>query len=227
VPHALVLELPADEGTIDVGAMYRQTQHGLPIVNGYSGHTPPHYRIFGMAIRRGDPSAIAEIAGGRPLVISVNQAFDQGGNVRRLVESLPGVDARGGSSGGALFVFPAAAVRRIAPIGEKWSSSAREIAPGVVELDLGQLRVVRTIEFQVRWRYAELDPRLTVEASPNGATWSTIWEDWTGGPAVAAALADPILVPVRLAVPDVEARYLRVRRAPPWLRRELAAYGPH
>jgi hypothetical protein len=33
-------------------------------------------------------------------------------------------------------------------------------------------------------------------------------------------------VPVRLTLPDVPARYIRVHPAPRWLEREIAAYAP-
>ena len=225
VTDAIVLELPSDEGIVDVGAMYRQTQHGLPLVNGYSGHTPPHYRIFSTAIRRGDPSVIAEIAAGRRAVISVNDALDRDGAIRRLVEGLPGIDALGGSGGGAMFVLPASAVRRVAPAGERWRATVSRAGDAVI-LDLGELRTVRTIGFAVRWHYGELATRLTVDASSDGGSWSNAWADWTGGSTLAAALVDPVLVPVRLTLPDVQARYVRIRPAPPWMQREIAAYAP-
>jgi hypothetical protein len=127
VPQALLLSLPANDGNTDVTAMYRQTLHGRPIVNGYSGHTPSHYRILSVALRRGDPSAIAELAKGRPLVITVNQSLDGSGDLRRVVEGLPGVQVQGGSSAGAMYVVPAAASARTAPLGDPW--------PGVVRPD--------------------------------------------------------------------------------------------
>ncbi len=225
VPDAIVLELPADEGIVDVGAMYRQTQHTLTIVNGYSGHTPPHYRIFAMAMRRGDPSVIPEVAGGHPLFISVNQALDPGGVVRHLVESLPGIEARGGSSGGTMFVLPASAVRHSAPAGDPLRATVSREADAVV-LDFGERGTVRSLGFPVRWHYGELATRLIVEASMDRASWSTAWDDWTGAPTLAAALLDPQMVPVRLTLPDVQARYLRIRPAPRWMEREIVAYSP-
>jgi hypothetical protein len=225
VADALVLELPADEGIVDVAAMYRQTEHGLPIINGYSGHTPPHYRIFAMAIRRGDPSVISEISGGRPLLISVNDALDRDGAIRRLVEGLPGIEARGGSGGGALFVLPPSPVGRVAPAGDAWPANIVRADDAVV-LDLGQQRTVRTMAFPVRWHYGELATRLTMEASIDRASWSTVWEDWTGAPTLRAALADPVVVPIRLTLPDIHARFIRVRPAPLWMQREIAAYAP-
>lgn len=225
IPGAVALELPADEGIVDVGAMYRQTQHGLTIVNGYSGHTPTHYRIFAMSIRRGDPSAIPEIAGGRPLLISVNQSFDPGGSIRRLVEGLPGIQAGGGSGGGAMFVLPAAAERRVAPAGDPLRAAIIRDSDGVI-LDFGERRTVRTLGFPVRWHYGELATRLIVETSMDRTVWLPAWDDWTGAPALAAALEDPIVVPVRLTLPDVQGRYLRVRPAPVWMEREIGAYSP-
>ena len=225
VRDAVALELPADQGDVDVGAMYRQTQHRLPLVNGYSGHTPPHYRILGMAIHRGDPSAILGIARGHALVISVNDARDPDGTLRRLVEGLPGIRAIGGSSGGAMFILPPPAVRRTAPAGEPWPAKISS-TDGAVELDLGESRTVRTIGFPLRWHYAEIATRLTVDASNDGTNWSRVWDDWTGAPVIDAALLDPVLVPVRLTLPDVRSRYLRVGPAPRWMQHDITAYSP-
>lgn len=225
IRNAVVLELPADDGIVDVGAMYRQTQHELPVVNGYSGYSPPHYRIFAMAIRRGDPSVISEIAAGHPMLISVNDGLDRDGAIRRLVEALPGVEARGGSGGGAMFVLPASAIRRMPPEGNAWPATVARSGESVL-LDLGEQRTVRMIGFPVRWHYGELATRLTIETSRDGSSWSPIWDDWTGAPVVRAALADPVIVPVRLTVPDVQTRYIRVRPATPWMQRDIAAYAP-
>jgi hypothetical protein len=224
--HSAVLELPPDEGAVDVAAMYRQTQHGLPIINGYSGHTPPHYVILSLALRRGDPSVITELARGRSLVILVKQMFDPGGGMETLVRELPGIESHGGSSGGQIYVLPALPARRVAPDGETWTAMVREAERDTIEFDFGQPRVVRTIAFPLRWHYREIDRRMAIQGSIDGQAWSGLWEDWTGGPALAAALIDPLEVPVRITVPDVTTRYLRVHPAPPWLRQELRVYGP-
>src|SRR6185436_9526411 len=76
VADAAVLELPADDVTHSVGAMFRATQHGRPLVNGYSGYTPPHYDLLMAALNRGDPTAIQQFAEGRPLVIVVDEELD-------------------------------------------------------------------------------------------------------------------------------------------------------
>ena len=226
VPQAAVLELPADEGSVDVAAMFRQTQHGRPLFNGYSGHTPPHYVIFCLALRRGDPSALTELARGRPIIISVNQFFDADGSMERLVRGLPGIESHGASSAGTLYVLPALPAARVAPSGDPWPSTMRESRRDTIDLDFGVPRIVRTIAFPVRWHFRELDPRIAIQGSTDGIVWSTLWEDWTGGPTLAAALKDPLEVPVRLTIPDVTVRYLRMHPVGSWMRREVTAYGP-
>ena len=70
------------------------------------------------------------------------------------------------------------------------------------------------IEFPVRWHFLELGERMAVEASGDGTTWKTVWEDWTGGRALAGALENQQLVPFRIPLPDVSTRYLRIHPAP-------------
>jgi hypothetical protein len=226
VLRAVLLSLPVNDGNTDVAAMYRQTLHGRPIVNGYSGHTPSHYRILSLALQRGDPSVLQELAKGRPLLITLNQGLDAGGDLRRLVEGLPGVQVQGGSNAGAMYAIPAGPSTRVAPVGDAWPGTIRAGAADVLEIDLGEPRLVRTVGFAVRWRYGELAVRLSIEGSLDGAAWFTLWEGLTGGPALAAALIDPVEAPIRLTVPDLTARYVRVHPAPAWMRRGIRVYGP-
>jgi hypothetical protein len=226
VPGALVVELPLDEWAIDTAAMYRAMTHRRPLVNGYSGHTPPHYAILSLALRRGDPGVMTELARGRPLIIVVNPAYDPDGHFRRLVEGLPGIDARGGSNAGMIYVLPASTAARVAPSSDPWPVQSRNARRFEVELDLGVIRTVRTVGFPLRRHYAELDARIRVQGSEDGATWSTVWEDWTGGPSLAAAFESPLDAPVRLTLPDVRMRYVRIYPAAAWLQRDVNVYGP-
>ncbi len=226
LPGSAVIELPLGEGAVDTAAMYRAMTHGRPLVNGYSGHQPPHYVILAMALRRGDPSALLELARGRPLLILVNGAFDSTGHMRRLVEGLPEIEARGASAAGQLYVLPPRAGSRTPPSGPAWPSTRRETGRFEVELDLGEVRTVRTIGFPLRWHYGELDNRIRIQGSADGRTFTTVWEDYTAGAAVAAALASPLEAPVHFTLPDVSMRYVRIYPAAAWLQREVTAYGP-
>ncbi len=227
VASAAVLELPADDAAVNVAAMYRAMYHRRPLINGYTGYTPPHYAILSLGLRRGDPSIVTELARGRPLVIVVSDRSDPADEWRRYVEGLPGIESRGAGSGGLVYVLPAQPAARVPPSGSTIPATVTEIAPERIQVDLGGAHTVRTLEFPVRWHYEDLGRRMAIEASSDGTSWSTAWEDWTGGPTVTAALADPLLVPVRITLPDVKARYLRIHPAPGWLARELKIRAPY
>jgi hypothetical protein len=226
VSHAVVMELPVDDGVVNTAAMYRQMFHRRPLINGYTGYTPPHYAILSIALRREDPSAIDELARGRPLVIVVSDQRDPNHEWRRFVERLPGIERHSTGSGGQIYVYPAQPVAPAPPAGTPIASATTRLAGEQVEMDLGATHTLRTIEFPVRWHFGELAPRVAVEVSADGRGWSTAWENWTGGVALAAALEDPRLVPVRLMLADVSARYVRVHPAPRWLAQEVKVAGP-
>jgi hypothetical protein len=226
VTSAAVLELPADDAAVSVAAMYRAMFHRRPLINGYTGYTPPHYAILTLALRRGDPSVATELARGRPLVLVVGDPSDPGQEWRRYVEALPGVERRGAGSGGLIYVLPAQPVARTPPPGSTLPAIVTEIAPERVELDLGGERTVRTLEFPLRWHYQEMGERIAIESSSDRVSWKAVWEDWTGGPALAAAIEEPLVVPIRIALRDVRARYLRIHPAPKWMSREIKVAGP-
>jgi hypothetical protein len=225
VRDALVLELPLDEPVVGTAAMYRSIEHRLPLITGYSGHFPRFHRIFTSAIFREDPSAVLHFAEGRPLIIIVNNRYEPAGWMLRFIRSLPGVVEQGGSTAGSVFVLPARPRTPAPAIGDPLPiASLREEDREHVVLDLGTPQIVRAVGFDVRWHYDELAPRMQVEASDDGVSWRSEWLDWTGGRAIAAALENPPVVPLRIPLPDVRARYLRVHPVPRWMVSELRVY---
>jgi hypothetical protein len=225
-PDAAVLELPADDDQVNTGAMYRSMAHGRPLVNGYSGHVPPHYRILNAGLRRGDPTILTTLATRRSLVVSVHAALDGDGHFQRMVESVPGVEPLGVTNAGRLFLLPAQPLVPVPPPGAVLPYTLTEPAAEIAQLDLGAVRVVRLLEFPLRWHYEVLHGRMEIRASDDGETWTTVWLDWTGGLALRGALEDQIEVPLRFTLRDVRARYLRVRPLPRVLMEEIAVYGP-
>jgi hypothetical protein len=225
---AIVLELPLDETAVGTAAMYRQIDHGRPLLGGYSGHFPPHHRILTSALRREDPSAILQFAAGRPLIIFVNHHYDPGGELLQFVRGLPGIVEEGGSEAGSAFVLPARPRPRVGAVGPALQPAGmtHEAREHTI-VDLGVPQIVRAVGFNVRWHFEELAPRMQVETSRDGENWTSVWLDWTGGLAVAAAIEDQRAVPVRIALPDVRARYLRIHPVPAWMVRELTVFGPH
>jgi hypothetical protein len=226
IPRAAVFELPPDNTLVGVNAMYRGLSHERPIVNGYSGHWPPHYRILQDSLLRYDPSGLLELSRGRPLILILQDRNDPGGVYREITESLPGIQRFGTSGAGTVYVLPARATDRRPPGGEPLPFTATPPPRAHVVLDLGSPKTVRTVEFALRWHYKELDSRFAVEASQDGQTWTRVWDDWTAGPSIAGALEDQVVVPVRLPIADVQARYWRLHPAPVWLIRELKVLGP-
>jgi hypothetical protein len=225
-PDAIVLELPVDDSVVAVTAMFRSISHGRPLIDGYSGHTPMHLSILASALQRGDPSAILRFAEGRPIVIIVHTRYDDDRALENLIRSLPGVEQHAASSAGPVFLLPAQPRPRVPPTGPHLSPTAVTREADHLVIDLGAPQVVREIRFPVRWHFDELHPRLEVEASLDGTTWTRTWFGWTGGVAISGALENAREVPFRMHFPDVQARYLRIHPAQRWMIRELAIYGP-
>ena len=225
VKDAVVLELPLDHSAVATSAMYRFIDHRRPLISGYSGHFPAFYRILSSAVFREDPSAILYFTAARPLIITVNHRAEPTGWMAKFIASLPGVVEHGGSSAGSVFVLPARPRPRVAPLGAALAIVAtREEERQHVVLDLGRTQLVRAVGFNVRWHYEQLAPRMEVEASDDGKQWRSVWLDWTGGLAVAGAIEAPQTIPIRIPVPDVATRYLRIHPVPAWMLAELTVY---
>jgi hypothetical protein len=221
-----VLELPPDDAGVNVGAMFRSIHHRVPLINGYSGYIPAHYAVLGQSLRRGDTSGLVELARGRTLLLLVAERNDPAGDYRRMVESIPGVQRHELSGAGWSFVLPAQPRERRAPGGLPHRFTTTQLPRRHVILDFGMPQTIRTLEFPLRDRYPELDSRLAIEASDDANRWDMVWEQWTAGAVMAGALEDQVRVPVRLTLPDVRARYLRVHPASDWLINELTVSGP-
>jgi len=223
--QSAVLELPADNTYVSVAAMYRSIIHRQPLVNGYSGHAPPHYNVLSLSLARGDTSGLLYLARGRPLVIIVNDILDPGHGFRAMVESIPGIETHGLSAAGSVFLLPAQPQVRLPPAGPALTARVREVGSYRLEADLGAPETITAIEFPLRWRYQDLAARLRIEGSEDGQNWREVWTGWTGGLALEATLADPRTAPVRIGLPYVKARYLRVYPASEWMKTELRVLG--
>jgi hypothetical protein len=226
VSGAAVLELAADNEQVNVWAMYRAMDHGYPLINGYSGHVPRHYRLLRDALRRGDHTVLQVMAARRPLLVSIHADDNRDGHFQEVVATVPGTEFLGVTSAGQLFRIPPQPLASAPPAGAPLPYALSEPAAEIAQLDLGSPQVVRLIEFPLRWRYELLHGRMEVRASDDGETWTNVWLDWTGGLALRGALEDQLEVPLRIVLPDVRARYLRVRPLPRVLMEEIAVYGP-
>jgi hypothetical protein len=224
-PQAAVMELPLDDTDISVEAMYRSMFHRQPLVNGYSGHFPPHYNVLSLSLWRGDSSALFYLARRRPLVIIVNDRLDHGRSFKQMIQAVPGIQSPGASGAGSIFVLPAQATPREPPIEPALQASVRDAGRYILEFDVGATRLLSAVAFPLRRRYEDLAPRIRLETSEDGQTWKESWVGWTGGMAVEATLADPTMAPMRIPLADVRARYVRVYPASAWMKTELTVQG--
>ena len=67
----LVIELPRYGPFEDARAMYHGMSHGRPVINGYSGYEPPHYRYLVDDLRAGCLDSLDDVRGGHSLDIVV------------------------------------------------------------------------------------------------------------------------------------------------------------
>ena len=222
-----VVELPLDNIYVSVAAMYRGIAHGQPVVNGYSGHFPPHYNVLSLSLARGDTSGLIFLARRRPQVIIVNDLLDPGHGYRKMIEGIPGIQSQGITAGGSTFLLPPQPAPKVPPAGAPLDiKTVTDAGRFLMDFDLGGVRDFGAIEFPLRNRYPDLASRLRIEVSDDGVTWREAWTGWTGGIALEATLADPRVAPVRLPLPAARGRYVRVYPASTWMKAELRVLGP-
>jgi hypothetical protein len=225
VNQPVVVELPLDNIYVSVAAMYRGISHQQPVVNGYSGHFPPHYNVLSLTLARGDTSGLIFLARQRPQIIVVNDNLDPGHGYRQMIESIPAIQSLGITAGGSTFLLPPQPAPRVPPIGPTLPAQVRDAGRFLLEFDLGDVRRLDAIEFPLRQRYQDLAARLRIEVSDDGQAWREAWIGWTGGLALEATLADPRLAPIRIAIPGEKGRYVRVYPASTWMKDELVVRG--
>jgi hypothetical protein len=223
VAGARVIELPVDDDNINVAAMYRGTLHGLPVVNGYAGYVPSHMVIIDWALRRRDPSILTELRRGHPLYVVVS-------NTPSSTEWSAFMDAQNDAKmlgiygAGKLYLLPPAAYPPQVALGPPLDGVRGEGKDGWLTFDLGRARVVRAVELQTRGHVVLLRTTLQVQTSMDGATWSMAADEPPGALALAGALREPRAVPLRVLLPDVSARFVRLN-APAFSPAAVTIYG--
>jgi hypothetical protein len=209
-PNAVVLELPLSWDR-DAAAMYRATTHGMSVVNGYSGFDPPHFIALRQCVARGEAGVLDPLQRRAPLLVLLDPSGRRAGVLRDLVRASGGTPLVERPAGREAYVLPALAPASPPPRGSR-------IAPRLVDkrrtrvlCDLGRVEPVGSLSLLFGRGVSRLPSRVVVEVAETLAHWTVVWEGPVCGLAVEAALQDPRRVPVPIFLPEVRARYVRVR----------------
>ena len=224
--HSAVLEIPTDDPLVNAAAMYRQITHRRPLVNGYTGHTPPHYSVLTFALARSDTSILTALANDRPIVIIVNDRADANRGFKKLIETIPGATLETVSAVGPVFRLPAQVPGSPEPPpGKALAARVSDAGYQRIVADLETTHDIAAIRFDLRSRLRDLGERLLIEGSDDAVSWRQLWLGWTGEFAFHGTLRDPERVPIQIPLHGARARYLRIYPAPAWLARELQVLG--
>jgi hypothetical protein len=250
---AAVLELPLGVYE-DIAAMYRSTQHGRPVLNGYSGHSPPSYGILHTALRKGEAGVLASLPGGKSLVVVIDRARESNGEWDRQLAALPATRLLGEEghrrfyllgvaeppaplSGDPLPIRTVRASRNPAAAGHLvdgdqrtyWATGQRQKPGDDIVVELGSPRRVRGIVLSLGSDYLGAPRHLLVEASPDGIHWQAAWQGETGPLVFASSLRTPQHISIDIPTGNVFGRFLRLtetRRDPlAWMMREISVLG--
>jgi F5/8 type C domain len=222
--NAVVLELPVTDANVNVAAMYRGTLHGRPVVNGYAGYVPPHASVIDWALVRKDPSILTELRRGRPLYVVV-ALHPESSTWSRFIEAQNDVKRLEIGGAGTLYELPPAPFARQVTIGRPHAATGADRNDGWLTVDLGAERSIRAVELRTRGHVVLLRATLRVETSADGVAWTVAADEPTGGLAFTGALADPRGVPVRVVLPDVRARFVRLD-TPAFTAADVTVYAP-
>jgi hypothetical protein len=219
-PGAVVAERPLGDYTVDAAALYRMMQHRRPIVNGYSGHTPPHYRLVEHFEKQGVREALSELRLDRP-ILSVEDG--------RLASVVP-ADPVGNGIGEALVPCadgssPAASTLRRLRVRVRdpgtgadvthaledgapdsgWQNGTRQTAGASLEVLVGEAAPICAVQLELGVRPLHYPRRLEVIAG--GLTAAdpprSVWSGATGFLALAGAARCERTAPIVLRLPTV------------------------
>ena len=233
---ARVLELPLGEATRDLAAMWRGRSHGKPVVNGYSGYDPAHYRLLKQALKDADPDALQVLAEPDGASVVLDTAAD---GAAAMLDALRRADATPRGQTGQWRYFelsPRAAPvqprgRRVQPGRvvdmdgvdvtrettdadrySRWFTAAPQRAGQGVTAQFDNPIDVRVLELGLGVFAEDYPIRLLVEAEIEGV-WRVLYDGPTSAMALRATLAVPTDPRIHAPLQPARTRTLRIRAA--------------
>lgn len=238
VSRTPVLELPI--GATDLVAMYHSLDHARPVVNGYSGHSPPYYARLQQRLQAHDRAALAALASFGPMDVVLDKARDSDGGLARFLDTAPGLRKRQTTPTHDVYVLaaspshndaacsgPALPITRaeseIDPsalkflndrdLATRWSAGGQQSTTQDLRVDLGSQHPITCIVLALGRNDMEFPRNLEVSVALDDAVWRQVWRGNTAGEALAASIRDGTRTPIRLVIGEQTGRYIRLRNA--------------
>ncbi len=221
---AAVLELPVGDVFAETAAMLRAVGHRLPLVNGFSGYTPPHYFPLRNALAGHDRTALDVLRQFGTVLVLVHRARDPAGATEAFVAEQSGAERIGATGDGPMYRLPEAplppldgtpvpivaisanASRDLLPLitdgrpDTRWHSGTP--APGArLDLVLEASRPLSHIELDLGPFTYDYPKRLQVAVGVEERGKTIVWEGDTAGFAARGILMDLRRAPVVLPLP--------------------------
>jgi F5/8 type C domain len=217
-------------------SMYQTLGDGLPVFNGYSGYEAPQHAPLQDLLERHDREILDRLAADGPIQIVVEHTLDPDRSWRGYVEAAGATLLDSGADWTRYELPRKPRAQQPAAVGTdvrilrvdanvnpadvnamfdgdlntRWHA-ARQDGNETVTIDLGTAHAVRWIVMCLG-TYASQYPRsLTVDTSMDGVTWATAWSGRTALPAYDAAVSDPRVIPIPLAIQRA-ARFVRLHQ---------------
>ena len=166
-------------------------------------------RHVARALRRRDPAVLRELRRGHPLYVLV--AFtDQASEWAAFMDQQGDAQLLGIQGGGRLYRMPPTAYATEVRPGTPIADATVRVDGDWLVADVRQPRGMRGLELRTHGKLLRLPRDLRIETSVDGTRWETAFDDRPGGLALIGALQLPRVIPLRVDLRDVTARYVRV-----------------
>ena len=233
----VVLNLPLGQPRRDAASMLQAISHGQPIVNGYSGHAPPHYWVLRHGLQRRQHGTLDVLAGIGVRTVRIDRMLDRRSSHEQFVARYPGARLLAQDAREAVYRLPPHRdLTRPEPLGHELmiESVSSPTHPNSVQravdrsletrweggpqtqgqellIRLSRARALGTVVTKLGPFASDFPRRLAIAVSVDGDTWEEVWNGPTDTVALVGALQHPKQVPLVLPLGDKVGRYIRLR----------------
>jgi ABC-type tungstate transport system substrate-binding protein len=229
--EGVVVELPVGDVLGDIAALYRSMYHRRPIVNGYSGFMPTHYRVLRIAIDADGTDAFDAMTSSGPLTV----VEGSGGRVTTIPAAGHADPFPTGRSLAIHAVFEGGTGVDRSPLTDgngwtRWDSASPQDGSETMTIDLGSIQRVDGLTLAIGPYLGDFPRVLAIDLSDDLQSWTMRWSGRGGAKAVVGGVHDPRMVPLSFGFPATSARWVRLRQlgkdpVDHWSIAELTVFG--